>query len=256
MTYGHSTQAMSKSFADERGPPPAVRHQRIMEIASEQPDASMEEIASEIPSVTVDLVESVLKGCGDPAEKEFGTTSNNGDLTMSKEFAHAEIDGLTDKQYRTLEAIYEHPDATQEELAEMLDVSAPTISKRVNAVPGLEWGPRRQFVEKIFGEDAAPERNSGSDGSDGAETDVSSRGGNTGARTTSGAGDQYGALDDLRQRVIDLEARVDSPQRRIHSGLTIEDPDLIKKVVHASLKSDSISEDEELQILESIMRCE
>jgi hypothetical protein len=76
------------------------------------------------------------------------------------------LESLTPKQRETLVAIRDHPDATQRELAELLDVSAPTVSNRVNAVPGFEWDRRRRFVDHIL----EPESGSGAGSGSGSES--------------------------------------------------------------------------------------
>ena len=45
-----------------------MRHKRILDVAAANPDASLEAIAEEVPTATVDLVERVLERYGDPAE--------------------------------------------------------------------------------------------------------------------------------------------------------------------------------------------
>lgn len=50
--------------------PQSMRHQRILDIAAKQPQASMESIGEEVPSATVELVEHVLEEYGDPADDD------------------------------------------------------------------------------------------------------------------------------------------------------------------------------------------
>ena len=60
---------------------------------------------------------------------------------------------LTEKQRETLRAIYDHPDATQAELADRLGVSSPTISQRVNSIDGFDWSDRNALVAPLFDPD-------------------------------------------------------------------------------------------------------
>jgi len=59
----------------------SVRHKHILDTAAEHPDASMEELASMVPSATTDLVERVLDKYGDPAEDgpDDDATAGEGD---------------------------------------------------------------------------------------------------------------------------------------------------------------------------------
>lgn len=50
--------------------PQSMRHKQILDAAEEHPDASIQEIASMVPSATVDLVERVFEKHGDPAADE------------------------------------------------------------------------------------------------------------------------------------------------------------------------------------------
>ena len=54
-------------------------------------------------------------------------------------------------------------------------------------------------------------------------------------------------LDEMERRMEELARAEDPPA-------CFEDPALVQKVAHACLKSDTITEDEELQILESLLR--
>jgi hypothetical protein len=56
---------------------------------------------------------------------------------------------LTDKQRRVLDAIARHPDATQAELANHLDVSRGTVSNWANSIEGFEWSRRREFAAAV-----------------------------------------------------------------------------------------------------------
>ncbi len=49
-----------------------MRHRRILELAAENPGASMAELADAVPSATTELVERVLEAHGDPADDGAG----------------------------------------------------------------------------------------------------------------------------------------------------------------------------------------
>lgn len=175
--------------------PKSIRQKRILSIAVDNPEASLEEIASEIATVTPEAVEKVLEEFGDPAQQEATVeqsaaevATSDGGSPISKEGGSPSVDdstnehaspsietqqpkaggathadqpslptpeSLTPKQRETLEAIRANPDATQRELAEILDVSAPTVSNRVNAIPDFDWAHRMSFVDAVLGSDTS-----------------------------------------------------------------------------------------------------
>lgn len=212
---------------DERRTPRAVVHKNILEEAAAQPDASMQELAEEVPAATTDLVEKVLDEYGDPAAvddpdattteddaepqetadaDEAGDVDSDGaDDTSSSRSQSIEASGgtdarrtttaatdeqgsmhepehdtswdatvdpdaLTEKQRETLEAIADHPEATQAELADLLGVSSATINTRVNSIDGFEWRTRERFVEAVLGVEPGA-RDPGDEREDG-DTDV------------------------------------------------------------------------------------
>jgi len=55
------------SSGNEGVHPKSMRHKQILDVAAERPDATMDEIASEVPSATTDLVERVFEEYSDPA---------------------------------------------------------------------------------------------------------------------------------------------------------------------------------------------
>ncbi|MFB6191979.1 MAG: hypothetical protein ABEI11_01515 [Haloarculaceae archaeon] len=57
------------SQSREPDTPRAVIHKRILDVAADQPDASMAAIADEITGATTDLVERVLDEYGDPCRQ-------------------------------------------------------------------------------------------------------------------------------------------------------------------------------------------
>ncbi|NHN48446.1 hypothetical protein G9464_12695 [Halostella sp. JP-L12] len=174
--------------------PRAVIHKKILEAAEARPDASYDELADAVSGASADLVERVIDEYGDPADED-GQADEDGDPTAeggqddandhqngsaepptdtdetmsttdahTTDDAHPDLEQLTDRQERVFRAVYDRPDATQEEIAAQFDVSAATISQRVNAIDGFDWSRRRAFVESLFenGTDAPPEGGSAS----------------------------------------------------------------------------------------------
>ncbi|WP_135364116.1 MarR family transcriptional regulator [Halosimplex halophilum] len=185
---------------------------------------------------------------------------------------------LSERQRRTLRALYERPGASQGDLAEELDVTRATVSRRLNAIPGFEWGERRAFAEAVFGDGAGGESDDGAadattrettpgdavntdEGSATSGTDAGERESGTGPGPGDpGAGDP-GADDALEGELADLEARVEAVESRVSAtgdadgegAAAALPPELAHKVVHACMESDRVTEDEELEILRAFM---
>jgi DNA-binding MarR family transcriptional regulator len=165
-------------------------------------------------------------------------------------------DDLTDKQRTVLEAISRHPDATQAELASHLGVSRGTVSNWANSIEGFEWSRRQEFVADRLGAEG-----------------VVSDDGRQGEQSHGAASDAHDELRALRQRIDDIEQRVDDAVATAaapdggHSPDPDPDPDpdpgpdgpfddeeLVAKVVRACVTDDAITEDEELRILGALLR--
>lgn len=217
----------------DRSLPNSIRQKKILTIAEERPDASLDIIASEVPSATVDLVEHVLDEYGGPAP-----TAGNESVDEPSErndSARPALPDLTNAQRRTLQAIHDNPEASQRELAELLDVANSTISNRVNSIEGFEWETRGSFADTFFDE---------MNDSDGDTDDVQSSSSNV-APTNEPVPSHFNT-EDRRNGCLSM-----STSDEVASALT--DPELVHKVMHACLRSDVISEDEELRILKALL---
>lgn len=268
------------SYSDDTHPiPKSMRQKRILDAAAENPDASVRDIAAMVPTATTNLVEDVLETYGDPAteDEEYPESVANGEgpattspgwstgqsneslgqatdgggseystdkqtteqsAQESKETSDGDDDpspaALTAKQREVLRAIADRPAATQRELAAELGVSASTVSNHANSIEGFDWDERRSFVESLF------------------DTDLS---GHTGRTDDTPAGrDVQSKLEELAERFSELERQVESLEGEGH--VAFDDPDLAHKVVHACMRAETISEEEELQILRSILGAE
>lgn len=250
--------------------PRAVVHKRILEVADARPDASLTEIADDVSGATPDLVERVLAEYGDPQE----TMSQNGqsapDQTTGEESADDQPAGeesaedptvttgeLTDKQLETVRVVREHPDATQERIADLLDVTRATVSRRLNDIPGFEWTDRATFTTNLF--DTAdydvPER-------DDAHGDEADSGEQTATVEADRLAEVSGTLERIEGRLDSVEGRLDDEQRRegeqqlgdeqSTTGTELP-PELAHKVVHAAMESDRITEDEELELIATLL---
>lgn len=257
--------------------PRALIHKKILEAARSDPDASTTQIAAEVSGASVELVEQVLEEYGDPADDDAGENAATDDAAVddaptdgeapscddTAEISDAKLDDedeaandepsqtragdraetgseettdeqpvrnpatLDEKQRETLRAIYEQPTATQAEIAESLGVSRATIPKRLNDVDGFDWPSRREFVDRLFGS---------------AEPIGDGRG-----PTTSSVAD---SLDELAAQIESLEARLDRDASR--QEVRIE-PELLHKLVHASMDADYITQEEELRVLRQLL---
>lgn len=225
--------------------PRAMIHKQILDAAAARPSASIEELATAVSGASLDLVERVLDEYGDPAERPPGLTpadgtnghsgsdsdggtspSNGHSADLTYEVQPDRID-VTEKQRQTLHAIAERPNATQRELAEVLDVSPATINKRVNSIDGFQWAERHAFIATMV------------------------ESGNMNPDTAEERGELTDRIDILTERVTDIERRLE--EQPAPSASLFDDPDLVHKVVHACMHSEHITEDEELRIIHTIL---
>lgn len=255
--------------------PKSIRHKRILDIAADEPDATLEDIARQIPSVTPDLVERVLEQYGDPAED---TTEDPLDSEHTGDSApYPAPTDLTTKQRAALRAVHDQPEATQREIANELDVSPATVSNRVHSIDGFDWTTRANFSRHVFGtppgrtdgdiedetlpEDAGNEtvpedtedetvpEDAGNETPDEDSTKDSQRE-MADAMTTDNTEltERLEALTDRLSTVEDrLDARTDGATR------SFTDPELTHKIMHACMESETITEDEELRILRELL---
>jgi DNA-binding MarR family transcriptional regulator len=240
--------------------PRALIHKKILGAARADPDASTSQIATAVSGASVDLVEQVLEEYGDPAvedQSDAETPTDNAppdaetpaddrhepetdpDPSELRATGRSESDDASDeqpvvdraalgeKQRETLQAIHERPTATQAEIAEALGVSRATIPKRLNDIPGFDWPSRREFVERLF-ESNRPEA----------------------AADRAPPASITDSLDELATRIESLEAGLERGPRR--NGAQIE-PELLRKLVHASMDAEYISQEEELTLLKQLL---
>lgn len=220
-------------------------------------------------------------------------------------------ESLTEKQRRTLLAVAERPDATQEALASELDVCAATVSNRLNRIDGFDWHDRRAFVRGMFdtGQSASqptPDSNNETESGSASESGPTPEGNSasaaegpskpeapaaaedhpwstpavavtsrSGPQATPAAQDASGTeipvssqssdgepgdepsdgtdLDGLEKRVAAIEDKLEDSDGPI-SPPVFDDSELLHKVVHACLRAETISEEEELRILQALLR--
>ncbi len=236
--------------------PRAMIHKKILDAASEQPDASLDDIAAQVTSANTDLVERVLDEYGDPAntppENEESNPSDSPEPPSGSE--------ITEKQRQTLAVITEHPDASQQEIADLLDVSAPTVSRRVNTIADFDWSDRHSIATAILDSTPAP------------DTDIpdTERPGDQDSETPPGPNDASPPatdtpsmsqnattrepLEELADRITALEQRFETTTETPTKAPFGGDAELLHKVIHACMEAETITQDEELQIIEQLLR--
>lgn len=247
------------SVGDSRGTstgalPRAVIHKKILDEAEAAPDASINAIANAVAGASVDLVERVLDEYGDPLEPGQKTDMTNqpqpkeavstteGMNGQEKENQRQtgelpDLDTLTDKQSETLRAICKHPEATQAEIAEMLNVTSATICNRVNNINGFDWNRRRELVDSLF-----------------FVGDVVSNG----DRASEVEKYEPPRSQGLIEMVETVRERVDALELHLEEQLSSSHPsnlnsDLAAKMIRACIHSEYISDEEELEIMKAII---
>ena len=287
--------------------PQSMRHKRILDLAEDNPSASVDELASMVASVTPELVEHVLAEYGDPVSTEetptsstettataaeslfgdrptahgdtsaAGTATPDGGSTIDRSDGAADDrdadrsggiepdryptpDDLSDKQREVLAVVATHPEATQQEIADRLDVSRATVCNRVNSIEGFDWSDRTSFVGNVF--DEPPTATLAGDGGSPskavtAESDSAAATDSPASSDAPATTDLAPLLDRLETCVADLEARVAdleaSRDRETDADSAFADPELVHKLLHACLNDDNISEGEELRILKALV---
>jgi len=177
--------------------------------------------------------------------------------TMTDDTPVGAPEELSEKEREVLEIVADRPDATQEEIADVLDVSRATISKRASGIDGFDWQRRAAFVDRLFEDDDALTRGdtqsptvapSSLERAD-ARTDGDRRRPVEGKFASDGAADR----GDIVARLDRIESRLDGLESRESGPDGISDPALAHKVVHACMESDNVSEEEELRVVSAVL---
>lgn len=219
----HTIRAMTMSHSEIKPKTPrAVIHKQILDIADSNPDASMEELADETVGASTALVERVLDEYGDPAAE------TDPDSSMTQENNPPDIENLSEQQVETLTAIHENPTAPQEDIANLLDVSGATVSQRVNSISGFKWKNRQNISEAILSNGMKPEQE------------------------VMDSQEATDPTEQLTQRISAIEQQVEEVSNK--HQYEFKDIELSHKVIHACMKSDFITEDEEIRVLKIILQ--
>lgn len=212
-----------------------MRHKKILDVASDNPEATLEAIAAEVPSASPDLVERVLDEYGDPADDDPHTGSAESGESTGDMNDFPDPADLSSKELEVLHAIDQRPEATQRELGNILGVSGTTVSNRANGIDGFKWEIRQDFVQTVL--------DGGSDTFYGEKSNVAHE-----------EGSERVTRENILDRLTAIERQVaELPDSNCVSPI-FEDATLLHKVIHACMSSDVITEEEELHILQITLK--
>lgn len=242
---------MSKSSDDHTSGdttpmPRAVIHKQILDAAAGNPEASLTELADGVGAASPELVERVLDEYGDPGENgendddvkappsvsDESTPAPDGEQQAEQDSPRVADPTLSARQKRTLEVVAHHPTATQAEIADELGVTAATVSNRLNAIPDFDWENRAAFVEQC-------------DDLGSPDTEQPTQ------------RDTMQSESPSTETVSSLESRIDALEETTFQESSptsaFDDPDLMAKIIRASIDAEYISEDEELHIIRTFI---
>lgn len=226
---------MTASTQNSNNNPRAIIHKKILDAAADKPDASVEAIAEDIPSATGDLVERVLDEYGDPGME---SQELNGDSPESSEQASEDTtpdpEDLSETERETLRVIAAHPQESQRDIADRLGVTAATVSNRIKEIEGVEWANRETVTSNLFENHPTPAA------SDPEPISTPNQ-------------DQSERVDQLTDRVDTIERQLEGSSTDESGTGLFDDPELLRKLIHAAMTSDQVTEDEELQIIERLI---
>lgn len=217
--------------------PRSIRHKRILDAASERPDASFEAIASGIPSVSPELVERVLDEFGDlssdeddactgPDERDAAPTVPDVDLALD---ALADTAGHPEPQHELLRTIADRTNVSLEDPPVVQRESARRTSDGADSIEAPDERNQEALVARLL----EREEEQAMDGQQSMEDDPGDR------PTVDGAPGRYTAQGD----------REGARRVRGTPASAFDDPELLHKVVRACIESESIDESDELEIL-------
>jgi len=220
------------NVGNARQQPRAIIHKQILDIAESRPEASMTEIADDVSGASVDLVERVLEEYGDPSEQgtepdpseEPSMTEQSDAVSQNGTKEAVESVDLSEEQLRAFRFVRENPDASQAEIGDRLGVSRATVSRRLNAVPGFEWEKREAIARQVL---SGVSEDAGTTATDGSVAAT------------------------VTERVDGHDDEPDNGDR-VTAPATM-DQEFAHRVIHACMKSDRISEDEELDLMRTLL---
>lgn len=267
---------MSKS-TEGRTIPQSVRHKRILTLAEERPDASLEALADEIPTATADLIEHVLDKYGDPAAEEHddheeGTTDGTDDTAEDEDPLQAGSTTNAVKTENGTDPSEEQPTEENEEgeqpegpdelpsgteltaaqRATLREIRAnPNATQRdLGETLGVSAATISTRVNAIEGFDWADRAELAAQLLEDTQTTEESNEMSTDDTTANGQ------LEAVTERLDALEERVDDQFAASETTSVFADAEFTHKVIHACMESDRLSEEEELRLLRGILHHE
>lgn len=176
-------------------------------------------------------IEERTPDTGDETETELQTSvdeietapeESEDDIKTAPEQSEDDIEAdLSKAQRRTLRLIYEHPTASQREIADMLDVTHTTVYHRLQPIDGFEWGDRWEFVSSLF-----------DDSNDECQETVE--------QIIDQSGNGILQIDDDTSAGTSV---LETPEPSTCTTV-FENPELIQKIIHACIDAEAITDDE------------
>ena len=157
---------------------------------------------------------------------------------------------LSDKQLRVLRLIEQRPEASQGDLAGEFDVTRATISRWLNDIEGFEWPRRREHARRLLNGDGITESDRRVEGKEPAPRRSAAEMGESGGPDADDIESFGQRLDAIEERLGRLES---GNETGMGTGTVDLDPELAHKVVHACIRSDQVTQEEELRLLKTLM---
>ena len=195
-------------------------------------DADTEAAQTEVPATeltdddaTTEVAQMEVSDT-EPTDKD--TTDANAEVARNEEPDKEEI---TEDQRAILRRIQEHPTKTQREIASGFEVSTSTINKRLNSIPGFDWGRRTELAAAMLDNNHSSQDEQIPD---------------------------HATLSELTEQVQTLTEQVEALQNDRDSECDSDqspfgDPDLACKIARECIRSEDITAEEEHQILKGLI---
>ncbi len=242
---------------DSKPRPKSLRHKQILEAAETNPSASIDDLASEVPSATPDLVEHVLEEHGDPgieqqsspessetAPMTDGAMDQDGTMASASgeavnesvnsnaqestnetegqgEADHASsiaLDDLSENQRDLVKAIAADPKATQKELADRFDVTRATISRWANDITGFDWSERKSFIESLDGEFTTFTGSTNGESTDESVPTNESRRPSPDLRTAEYTDEMFAEFENIKNELDQFDERIEKLEGALESA--------------------------------------
>lgn len=211
---------------DETTPSETAEDAGDVETSTADVDASAEDPPTGDAPV-IDQTESQTDAEAQPAEYDAESATTTGEtVTTATTIDRA---SLSDAQRETLQVIADRPDASQRDIAAVLDLSQSTVNSRLNSIEGFDWTERASFAAQLVEADGGVKSTpsaAAAQSTDRVDTEVVDR------------------LDGLERQ---LDALTEAP------AVAFDDPELVRSVLQACFESDAVSVDQEREVVAALM---